>query len=738
MRKVELNAGSNSSGSSAPSRIRALLASVLAVGALGVPAGTLAAQTPEHRQSLERFRDSLAAGSDSSSLILLEARLIERAKRDRDDALLHLRLGFLALRLGTLGDKSHFDDAASEFEWAAELEPDWPYPLYGLGLAERGLGLGTGSLLLGLKAMLGKDQGTKAVDAFVGAAELDAGFLPALTALATTNDSLKLNRRPELVLAAYRGAVGTEAARTPEYHLYRGRIERGYGELDSALVAFQRYLDLGGNRGLALLEIARARLALGRTDAAQQYFEGAAWDDPELVALYRGDITPIASNVELAAFDSVSGVERVVFLRKFWRARDAADLRSDGERLAEHYHRLVYARRYFRLGPFRRVYDFGERYRSKSKDLDDRGIIYVRHGPPLARYIHTTPVASVYGSESWTYNVAERSRAFHFVAREDPEDYRLVESPLRLPVAAREEFLLTWAPKIVTARVSRPMYVTNLRAQTLKDIEVGTTTDTYELRFERPIEAFAQILVTGAQGRENRLHIAYAIRAEGLAPTQLVSGWLYPIEMRVAVLDTAGVPVARVDTTSLALAEKELGPDDHLLGHLAIPVPAGSYTVRLALSHGAAGGVFPREEIVVRVPGEAFDLSDLVVGTREANLVWVSPARDTVFFNPYRVLGEGGVLELYYEVYGLTPGEPYETEIKVEKKGGGLFRKVFGGGGKKIRLGFSETAPGRVARSRRTIDLEGLEPGEYTLTIAARKPGGGKVERKHYFLIEER
>jgi hypothetical protein len=102
------------------------------------------------------------------------------------------------------------------------------------------------------------------------------------------------------------------------------------------------------------------------------------------------------------------------------------------------------------------------------------------------------------------------------------------------------------------------------------------------------------------------------------------------------------------------------------------------------------------------------------------------------------VLGEGGVLELYYEVYGLTPDEPYETEIKVEKKGGGFFRNVFGGGGKKIRLGFSETAPGRMARSRRAIDLAGLKPGEYTLTIAARKPGGGKVKRKHSFLIEER
>lgn len=738
MRKAEPNGGSSCSGLSVPNRIQALLATILAIGVLGASASRLAGQTPPDRQLLERFRDSLATVSDTSALLVLESRLIEVAKRDRDNAMLHLQLGFLALRLGTLGDKSHFDDAASEFEWAAELEPDWPYPLYGVGLAERGLARGTGSLLLGVRAMLGKDQGTKAVDALVAAAERDASFLPALTALATTSDSLKLNRRPALVLAAYRGAASTVAADSAEYHLYRGRIERSHGDLDSALAAFSRYLDLGGNRGLALLEIARARLALGQTEAAEQYFEGASWDDQELVALYRMDLAPIATDAELVAFDSVAGAERVAMLRRFWRGRDAAELRSDGERLAEHYRRLVYARRHFRLGPFRRMYDFGERYRSGSAELDDRGIIYVRHGPPIERFVHATPTASVYGSESWTYVVAERPRAFHFVAREDPEDYRLVESPLRLPVFPREEFLLTWAPRLASAQASAPMYATNLRAQTLRDIEVGTTTDTYELRFERPIDAFAQILVTGAVGSQNVLHLAYAVRSTGLVPTQLVSGWLYPIQMRAAVLDSTGVAVARVDTTSLAMADRELGPDDHLLGHLAIPVPAGTYTVRFALSQGEAGGVFPREEIVVRVPGERIDLSDLVVGTREANLIWVSPARDTVFFNPYRVLAEGGVLELYYEVYGLTPDAPYETEIKVEKKGGGLFRKLFGGGGKKIRLGFSETAPGRVARSRRTIDLAGLKPGEYTLTIAARKPGGGKVERRHVFLIEER
>ncbi len=706
---------------------------------------TLGAQSTEQRRTLDQFHDSLTTVTDTLSLLGLESRLIETARENRDDALLHLRLGFLALRLGELGDKSHFDDAAGEFEWAAELEPGWPYPLYGLGLAERELGRGTGSLLLGVKSMLGKDQGTKAVSAFAEAVEREAGFLPALTELAATNDSLKLNRQPDLVLDAYRRATTTAAADSAPFHLFRGRVERAYGDLDSSLAAFRRYLDLGGNRGLALLEIARARLALGDASAANEYYQGAAWNDPVLVALYRSDLSPIAADSQLARFDRLEGAKRAQFLRQFWGAKDAADLRADGERLAEHYRRLRIARQQFRLGPFRRVYDYGERYRSGSHELDDRGIIYVRHGAPVDRQLHVTPQSTAYGSESWVYTLEQQPLAFHFVARQDPDDYRLVDSPLRLPGGAREEFLLRYAPRLLYAQAGRPVRENNLRIRTLRDLAVGTTTDSYELRFERPLDAIAQLVVAGATGRTSHLHIAYAIRGQDLrggtegAGTQLVRGWVYPVTLRAAVMDSVGQAVARVDTTVLFAAPARMGDGDHLLGHLAIPVPGGPHTLRFAVSQKEAGGVFPREAIDVRVPGEGdqLTLSDIVVGVREVGLAWVGPAGDSVHFNPYRVFAEGSRLELYYEVYGLTPDAPYETEIKVKRKGGGLLRKIFGGGGKTISIRFSETAVGPVARARRTIDLQGLKSGEYTLTIAASVPGRQPVEREHIFVIQE-
>jgi hypothetical protein len=93
-------------------------------------AGSLGAQDLPDRLALERLRDSLAGVADSGALGRLEAATIDVAKQHRDDPLVHLRLGFIAYRLGELAGKSHFEDAAGEFEWAAELRPAWPTPVW--------------------------------------------------------------------------------------------------------------------------------------------------------------------------------------------------------------------------------------------------------------------------------------------------------------------------------------------------------------------------------------------------------------------------------------------------------------------------------------------------------------------------------------------------------------------------------------------------------------------------------
>ncbi len=70
--------------------------------------------------------------------------------------------------------------------------------------------------------------------------------------------------------------------------------------------------------------------------------------------------------------------------------------------MREHYRRLFYARKNFQLTSLNRHYDIVERYRSGSRDFDDRGIIYIRHGEPSSRASYAAP--GLEPNESWRYS----------------------------------------------------------------------------------------------------------------------------------------------------------------------------------------------------------------------------------------------------------------------------------------------------------------------------------------------
>ena len=236
----------------------------------------VAAQAAEHRAALESLRDSLAPIVDTVSLRALERRLIGEARQRRDDGMLHLRLGFIALRLGELAGRQHFEDAGSEFQWVTELQPRWPYGWLGLGLAELGVGDSEVALVQGLQTMLGRDALVRSANAFARSAEVDPEFVTGLVQLSNTSLRQRMNARLDVALAALRRAAGTPAARHPDLLLARGRVEREVGSLDSAMAAVDTLLATRPRAGDAQLELARIRFAMGRVDGAAPWFRGAA------------------------------------------------------------------------------------------------------------------------------------------------------------------------------------------------------------------------------------------------------------------------------------------------------------------------------------------------------------------------------------------------------------------------------------------------------------------------------
>ncbi|HET9041029.1 MAG TPA: GWxTD domain-containing protein [Gemmatimonadales bacterium] len=719
----------------------------------------LPAQAPEERAELERFRDSLAASPDSTGLLVLERRLIDQAKAERTNTLIHLKLGFLSLRVGDLGGQAHYDDAASEFQWAIDLQPTWPYAWYGMGLAEYGVGDSQVSFVTGLKTMLGKDALTRSAMAFAKSAEVDPSFVRGLVELSNTALRQRVNIKLAVALDALRRAGATPAAQDPQVLLARGRVEREVGDGDSALAAFRGYLDRGASRSLGQLEIARTLFLLGRFDGVQPYYEGAASDDPATVAGYRTDLATIATDSVLKEFDNASGAQRAAYLRRFWTERDRTELRGDGERLREHYRRLFYARKNFQLTSLNRHYDIVERYRSGSRDFDDRGVIYIRHGEPSSRATYAAP--GLEPNESWRYSRPEGDLLFHFVAREDVQDFKLVESLFDVlgfsqqialredkagndPVTeqlifSREQLSPIYQRLQSAGRIGSGPFQAEERRMGQSSIALGTRTDSYELHFADELKARTQVLAVGRDSSGTLVQIAYAISGKGLEPVTVTRGFLYSVRVRFTAMDQTGRVVAALDTTRHFVAPEPVPDDEHLVGRVSLPVPEGRYEYRLAIQQGEESGVvLPRDSVRVGGPTSvALGLSDLVLGSRSTNLAWRRSEQDTVLFNPLQTFKRGEEMQLYYEVEGLQPGNPYEVRLAVRKQGGsgGVFRKIFGGGGAAISLKFDAQASASVESAHRGLQLEKLKPGMYVLELMVTDEQGRRDQRLQPFQV---
>ena len=746
--------------------LRALLVPGLLVAGLAAPA---AAQDPDQRASLEAFRDSVAATVDTIGLMALEDELIAAAKADRSNPMRHLRLGFLALRLGDLGGSGHYDDAASEFQWAIDLRPDWPYAWYGMGLAEFGIGDSQVTVVAGLKTMFGKDALARSAAAFAKTAEVDPSFVRGLVELSNTALRQRVNIKLDVALDALRRAATTPAGNNPQVLLARGRVERDVGSPDSAIAAFTRYLQGDGPKAIGQLELARTLLWQGDRAAATGYYLAAASDDSAVVAIIRNDLFPIASDSMLADYDSKRGIYRAAWLEEFWGPRDDMGMGTAGDRLAEHYRRWFYARRNFALVTVSRHYKIEERFKSGSQDFDDRGIIYVRHGEPTSRATFSGSGNRiddrVEPNISWFYVRTDGNMYFHFVAREDVQDFRLVESLFDVlgyqralalqtggdnldidPMAkdllvSRQDFAPIYQRILNTSGTGFQRAVSDERQLGRSYLARGVTTDTHEKHFPIDLDGSCQVLAVGSQGERPLLHIGCAVRGKSLVPQQLPEGLLYTVRLRFAAADLSGRVVASVDTTRRFIASHPVPDNEYVVGLVTVPAQAaGVLDYRVMLAEGdSVGHVFPMD-VVVAPPAQSarLTLSDLVLGNRNHKLVWRPTPADTVYFSPLGTFHRNEPLELYYEIVGADPFESHTTTLVV-RKGAGAGASFMTGqssaGSSQITLKFEEQAPRGPWTAQRSVSLEKLKPGNYTLEITVTAANGMRDVRRRSFRV---
>ena len=714
----------------------------LALALLAAPLVPLPGQTPPDRLALDRFRDSLAAVHDTASIRTLHDALTRRRPAD---PLTELRAAHAALRLSELGADPDASDARGELRRLAKREPGWPLAWHALAVAEVRRAAAERANPLALGSRVGTGTLERALEDEQRALAADPAYLPAALTLAQLALDLRDTSRYEGARDALRRADAAHRDAPARLLLARGRLERATAEPDSAAATFARAAarDSASDSArdsassvatLARLELARTLLGSGATGGEADYYDAAAHDDPAVVAACREDLVPIATTTDLAEFDAARGPARAAFLRRFWTDRDRAELRRDGERLREHYRRLLYARRHFALTVARRFYGDRDAWKSGSQELDDRGLIYVRHGEPETRL--RPFVFGLMPNETWRYGRADGDLLLHFSAGYDESgggdlyDYRLVESVMDLRGASdapRDQLLLS-------RQTLSPVYGRMLnwgpygaarargheRAIGAASIEYGTTSDSYELQFARHLTVYADMVAVGTRDGRPLAHFVFAVGPEGTTPLG-PRGLTYPVRVRLVALDGSDHALAHADTTIVFELDRPLERGRYLMGRVELPLPPGRWSWRAALAQGPnAGVVLPRDTVRVGARGPTLSLSDLALGVRTASAAWYPTPADTVRLTPFDLFVEGSEVELYYEGAGVEPGATYGHRIAVYRVRGPDRvdpRPV-------VALGFDERAGGDPIRSHRLLQLRRLKPGPYVVEVRLTGPDG--------------
>ncbi len=713
----------------------------------------LTAQRPAERVELERYRDSLAMVTDLPALRQGEAALIAVARANTRDAMLHLKLGMIALRMGELATGSerrrHYDDASGEFEWATQEEPGWPWGWYGLGLAELGVGDSEFSLFRGLQTMLGRDALTRSVNAFARSAAVDPSFVSALVELGNTALRQRVNVRTGVAMEALRRAASTVSQDSPELLLIRGRVEREAGSLDSSLVILRRLVARDGTNAVARFELAATMLILGRQDGASEWYRALGEAGSAAIDLFRNDLQHVMQDSTLALL-LLPPAKRVEEVRAFWDRRDDEELYPRGSRLSEHYRRLDHARRHYRLVSTFRQYDIVERYRSTQQEFDDRGVIYIRHGEPDDRATVSAP--GLEPNESWLYRRSPRNLVFHFVARNDVQDYRLVAGVLDIVgfeasfiadqrsslgenprsfgpgsdligrvVSSRERLDPIYSRMQVAGRASASRYVSDDRSNGEAAIRLGTTTDSWPTRPSRSLEADVDLLAVGGNMETAALQVIVALGHEASSS---------PVRVRANAIDGTGTRVAAIDTVVSVAG----GGTGRRVIRIPLAVPPGKHTVRALVEADSSGYITGPVTISFLAGSDSGEvaLSDLVAGVVGRDLEWpVTAIGEMAWVDPVPVLRSGDLLSLMFELRGMRAGDGYELKVRVERPGGSsLLRRIFGSGRAALEVATGGEAAGPFTVVSQQLDISRLEPGEYLVRVAVRSGSGPEVVRE--------
>ncbi|HUF51106.1 MAG TPA: hypothetical protein VMN60_09750 [Longimicrobiales bacterium] len=728
------------------------------------------------------LRDSLAAIVDVPLLFRLERSTVLPGAARTVEPL--LRRGVIALRVWELtGDRADADRARDVFEAAVQRFGDDPLSHYGVALAlaygpdvrlpSPGGVLDAVTVGQSVAEILKRDPKSRARRALRRALELQPGLAEAAVllgdlAVADGGRSRELIREAREALAAVDAAGGATPA-----------SRRALADMDIALGNYAAASAGASADDAASLRTRAVALLLqpgGQAAGAAAYWRGVERLDAAAAGQYYADVEVLVSPAEAAEWRAADLNGRRVWLERFWERRAAAGGISTAERLAEHYRRLSVARSRYVRNSTRGLDGAGILLAEPGAErhpFDDRGVLLIRHGDPLA--VVSTTARALQQNETWVYDIPGQGRQlFHLVALRGSQGFSLVgnifealnavqtdpidrqRSILQLmsdvaPYDGRYQAAVARLVRILNENPGARVNDTEIRsaverveADYRRGARAALRTDSHVRRFSGDIAFHADVFSFRSPEARTELTAGLAIPARSLTIAATDTGVEYVLRLSVIVVDTLLAVVTRSDTLRRFARARAIDSDDFLRTHLTLPVlPSEHTTYRIVVEDVASGrGRIEPGSAVVRDylrPGPL--VSDVVLAHHDSAGDWRRGGRSFALALPRRFAAERP-FEVYYELYNLTAEQPYLTRITVERADGGGFgsrvRGLFGGGRTLIDVRFDGVAApddeGVVRETRRLAS--DLPAGSYRIAIAITTRDGRSISTASLFTVD--
>lgn len=513
----------------------------------------------------------------------------------------------------------------------------------------------------------------------------------------------------------------------------------------------------GSTRALRKLEQARTLFAIqgSRTfatsraqpsathQAADLFWEACGGADDSTFAGIWSDLRGLATDEERTNWAELPALLRCEWLRSFvveraWRMAVTAD-----ERLAIHYRRLNHAREWYGL-PRPRIQggDIAAQLgRPPGLEIDDRGLVYLRLGPPDTNVSAIGP--SIVQNETWAYYALEPALVYHFapVSRMggvQVADYRLLRNLSMAASGPNAAAQLYQSRQAIDATYSRYAFNMNpavarppseqLRDQSLERLQnyrsgafvYQGVPDLPELR--RGIQLASEVLQFRNDG-DSTLTIWFLAAARGgdLEPALNGNGNVYNIVAR-AVLATNG-SVRAVTAEKQVSSPVALSDQDAVNVRLAVQLERGQYPYTLAVADANSvrerpTGNWLRDTLVLPEPivGPP-ELSSIAVAP-DSGGTWTRDERTFLAVSPLHVANANRELHVYFEIYGLPDGAEFEVDIRAVRDEDAETMYEARPEALPYRMTYRQTeGQGAVTTQYFRLDLDEAEPGRYVLGI---------------------